>query len=107
MLEVWISSTVAESQLSSLAQFCSTCLPPLLTLDILGMDGGSSLQEGPTDMDSAPWLELLPSFVTVEDLDLSKFLVSTLRPPYESSLGKVFQRCYLRYDTFSSIGLTQ
>ena len=63
MLEVWISSTVAESQLSSLAQFCSTCLPPLLMLEFLGMDGGSSLWEGPTDMDSAPWLELLPSFV--------------------------------------------
>ena len=90
MLEVWIPSTVAESQLSSLAQFCSTCLPPLLTLEFLGMDGGSSLWEGPTDMDSAPWLELLPSFVTVEDLASSKFLVQYVAPTLRELTGEGF-----------------
>ena len=80
MLEVWISSTVAELQLSSLAQFCGTCLPPLLMLEFLSMDGGLSLWEGLTDMDSTPWLELLPLFITVEDLALSKFLVQYVVP---------------------------
>jgi hypothetical protein len=90
MLEVWISSTVAESQLSSLAQFCSTCLPPLLMLEYLDMDGDSSLWEGPTDMDSAPWLELLHSFVTVEDLALSKFLVQYVAPALRELTGAGF-----------------
>ena len=90
VLEVWILSAVAELQIVSLAQFCSTCLPPLLTLEYLDMDGGSSLWEGPTDMDSALWLELLPSFVTVKDLALSKFLVRYVAPTLQELTGEGF-----------------
>ena len=72
MLSVEISSSVLEWQITSLAQFCSTCLPPLPTLERLVMHEFSSYwPELPDDMDIAPWSELLRSFVTVKDLVLS------------------------------------
>ena len=74
MLSVKISSSVLEWQISSLAQFCSTCLPPLPTLECLVMRECRS-SDLPDDMDIAPWSELLHSFVTVKDLALSVNLV--------------------------------
>ena len=71
MLSVGISSSVLEWQISSLAQFCSTCFPPLPTLERLVMHGLGFWTELPDDMDIAPWSELLHSFVTVKDLFLS------------------------------------
>ena len=77
-LEVGISSSVPEWQLSSLAQFCGTSLPPLPTLEFLVINGnllGGELEEPTDDMESTPWLELLHSFVAVKDLYLSNHLV--------------------------------
>ena len=73
MLEVTISSKVAEWQLSSLAQFCSSSLPPLPTLERLSIRDKESILVRPEwarDMESSPWLELLHPFVTVRDLVL-------------------------------------
>ena len=77
MLSVKISSSVLEWQISSLAQFCSACLPPLPTLECLVMREcrSSDSSDLPDDMDIAPWSELLHSFVTVKDLALSVNLV--------------------------------
>ena len=75
VLEVQISSRVAEWQLSSMAQFCNTSLPPLPTLECLGIYWDFGAWPEPTDdADSAPWFELLHSFVTVKDLVLSRSL---------------------------------
>ena len=71
MLSVGISSSVLEWQISSLAQLCSTCFPPLPTLERLVMHALGFWTELPDDMDIAPWSELLHSFVTVKDLFLS------------------------------------
>ena len=75
MLSVGISSSVLEWQISSLAQFCSTCLPLLPTLECLVMHRLGSRPEISDDMDIAPWSELLHSFVTVKDLVLSHDLI--------------------------------
>ena len=75
ILEVQISSRVAEWQLSSMAQFCNTSLPSLPTLECLGIYWDFAGWPEPTDdVDSAPWLELFNSFVTVKDLVLSESL---------------------------------
>jgi len=88
MLEVRISSRVSEWQLSSLAQFCSTSLPPLPMLESLGIHG--NFLGGPEpidDMDSAPWLELLHSFATVKDLTLSGLLIRYVAPALRKLTG--------------------
>ena len=74
MLSVKISSSVLEWQISSLAQFCSACLPPFPTLECLVMREYRS-SNLPDDMDIAPWSDLLHSFVTLKDLFLSINLV--------------------------------
>jgi len=73
MLSVGISSSVIEWQLSSLAQFCSTSLPPLPTLERLVMHERRLRPESTDEMDIAPWLELLHSFITVKDFVLSLY----------------------------------
>jgi len=89
MLEVGISSTVADWQLSSLAQFCSTSLPPFSTLECLGIHEDLFWRpESTDDMDGAPWLELLHSFVTVKDLALSGFLAQYVAPPLREITGE-------------------
>jgi len=68
-LEVTISSKVAEWQLSSLAAFCSSSLPPLPTLERLSIQGHISkgVDQASTDnMESGQWLELLHPFCHCE-----------------------------------------
>jgi len=67
ILVVRISCCLIEWQLSSLAQFLSTSLPPLHTLERLRILGYSGIH----GMESSQWLELLHPFVTVRDLVLS------------------------------------
>jgi hypothetical protein len=89
LLDVTISSSVQEWQLSSLAQFCSTLLPPLTTLERLSIR--TTLLWGPQttdDMDSAPWLELVHSFVTVKDLVLSRLSFLHLGPALGELTGE-------------------
>jgi len=90
MLEVMISSRVAERQVSSLAQFCSTSLPPLpalehlfFRLDVLWGRQSSGL------LGSALWLELLHPFVTVKHMDLvSGHLVIYVVPALRELTGE-------------------
>ena len=81
MLDVTISSRVAEWQLSSLAQFCSSSLPPLSTLERLGINTyiyRGRNQVSTDGMESSQWLELLHPFVAVRDLVLpSEFRVAS------------------------------
>ena len=75
ILDVRISCSVAEWQLSSLAQICSASLPPLPTLDRLNIHEemfmpSRSRLEWPNDMETSQWLELLRPFVTVRKLDI-------------------------------------
>jgi len=71
ILEVKISSSVPEWQLSSLAQFLSASLPTLPTLERLSIHADSSSQYFPSDMENNQWLELLHPFVNVKDLYIS------------------------------------
>ena len=71
MLKVVLLSRVPEWQLSSMAEFCSTSLPPLPTLERLRIVAPRPTADLPRDMESSQWLELVRSFVTVKDLDLS------------------------------------
>ena len=72
ILEVAISCTVLEWQLSSLAQFCSASIPPLPTLERLSIYEKSDRPlYWSSDMEGSQWLELLNPFVTVRYLDLS------------------------------------
>ena len=68
MLDVTISSRVAEWQLSSLAQFCSSSFPPLPTLEHLSIH--VHIHHGLIHVESSQWLELLHPFIAVRDLDL-------------------------------------
>jgi len=63
-LDLTISSRVAEWQVSSLAQFCSSSFPPLPTLERLSIHG-YIWRDG---IESSQWLELLHPFVTVSNL---------------------------------------
>jgi hypothetical protein len=80
---VAISCTVLEWQLSSLAQFCSTSIPPLPTLERLSIYEKSDRPLAlywPSDMESSQWLELLHPFVTVRYLDLSLGVTERVAP---------------------------
>jgi hypothetical protein len=73
VLNVMISSRVAEWQVSSLAQFCSSSFPPFSKLERLSINTYmfKGLNEGWADgMESCQWLELLRPFVAVRDLVL-------------------------------------
>jgi len=88
-LDVGISCCVPERQLLSLAQFCSTSLPHLPTLERLSMH--EFMRLGPRwaeNMESTPWLELLHPFVTVKDLALSRFLAQRVAPALRELTGE-------------------
>ena len=89
MLEVGISSSVLEWQLSSLAQFCNTSLPPLPTLECLGIHTNFPMGPESTDgIESALWLELLNSFITVKDLVLFGSLIQYAAPALREITGE-------------------
>jgi len=88
-LDVGILCSMPNMQLLSLAQFCSTSLPHLPTLERLSMHELMCL--GPQwtdDMESAPWLELLHPFVAVKDLALSRFLARRVAPALRELTGE-------------------
>jgi len=71
ILDVIISSRVAEWQLSSMEQFCSSSFPPFSALERLGIRVCPDQNRVWTDdMESSQWLELLHPFVAVRDLVL-------------------------------------
>ena len=86
ILEVGISCFVSEWQLSSLAQFCGTSLPPLPTLERLSIrENVAGLWKD--DMESSQWLELLRPFVTVRQLVVSQLFASRVAPALRELTG--------------------
>jgi hypothetical protein len=107
-LGVKILSKVAEWQLSSLAQFCSSSFPPLPILERLSIDG--YIYQGPNegwtdDMESSQWLELLHPFVAVRHLVLPLQFqdASQLATALQDLMGPRQQTCYLYFDKSSYI----
>jgi hypothetical protein len=73
-----ISCTPSDWQLSSLAQACSSSLPPLSTLEHLKILSYRSHWKDA--IESTQWLEFLYSFTSVKDLDLSDELLPLIAP---------------------------
>jgi hypothetical protein len=72
-LNVGISCRQSDWQLSSLAQVCSSCLPPLSTVEHLYIHKPQHLQlDWQADVEITQWLELLHPFIAVKNLYLSK-----------------------------------
>ena len=75
-LRILCSCYAIDSQLSSLARACSTFLPPLPNLELLGIFNSKHLpslwQHG---VDNTLWMELLRPFTTVKDLVLDELVV--------------------------------
>ena len=73
VLNLLISCPTRYSHLSSLAQICSSFLPPLLSLEHLSIHKSEHLSPGwQNDVEDAKWMELLRPFITVKDLVLNK-----------------------------------
>ena len=111
LLDVTIWSSAAEFQLSSLAQFCSSSLPPLPILEHLSIHGYNyqGLNEGWTDdMEGDQWLELLHPFVAVKHLVLPLRFedASRLATALRELMGTRQQTCYLHFDESSYILIT-
>jgi len=70
-----IKSGASDWQLWSLAQVCSSFLPPLSTLECLYIREGSVRPQWDDDMENAQWLELLKPFSASKNLYLHKELV--------------------------------
>ena len=112
-LDVGILCSMPNMQLLSLAQFCSTSLPHLPTLERLSMH--ELMCSGPQwtdDMESAPWLELLHPFVAVKDLALSRFLARRVAPALrelteESVIEVLPELRHVFVDGFDPSGPTQ
>jgi len=80
-LEIVISSTQTDWQLSSLAQICVWSLPHLSTLERLDIcDDRHSSPEWQDDMENDQWLELVQPFTAVKDLHLSKDVAQRFAP---------------------------
>jgi hypothetical protein len=86
-----ISCEPLDWQISSLAQVCNTSLPPLPTLERLDIDiytDRDLLLEWQDDMEDSQWLELLPPFTSVKDLDLSEASVPFVAPALQELSGE-------------------
>ena len=70
-LEVNVRCNELDWQVSSMEQVCSSCLPPLSTLEDLYIVGGSQQSDRQDNIEDALWLELLHPFTTVKNLYLS------------------------------------
>ena len=71
-LEVKVSCRELDWQVSSLEQVCTSCLPPLSTLEVLYIYGASSMRaDRPDKIEKTLWLELLQPFTSVTKLYLS------------------------------------
>jgi hypothetical protein len=77
-LSLEISCTPSDWQLSSLAQVCSSSLPPLSTLEHLEIFSYRLHWQG--DLESTQWLELLYPFTSVTNLVLSDGFVPLVAP---------------------------
>ena len=80
-LDVTVRCIDLDWQVSSMEQVCTSCLPPLSTLDDLYIY--EDLYSPPVwqdNIENALWLELLQPFTAVKDLYLSKKFASRIMP---------------------------
>ncbi len=81
ILELGVSCAASDWQLSSLAHVCSLSLPPLPTLERLGIhEGRSSQPQWQDDVEDGQWVELFSPFTTVKTLDISETFVGRVAP---------------------------
>jgi hypothetical protein len=83
LFELRVSCKASDWQLSSLAQVCSSALPPLHALECLEVGAKEDWHKDVywhEDMEHTQWLELLHPFTSVKDLVISKDFVQLVAP---------------------------
>jgi hypothetical protein len=93
-LEVKIPCRELDRQLSSMVQICTSCLPPLSTLDDLYIDEDIDAHpEWQDNIRNMQWLELLHPFTTVKNLHLfgasASRIIPALQDPFEGRTTEV------------------
>ena len=77
-----------DSQVSSLGQICTSCLPPLSTLEDLYIFRAPIIEPcWQDDIENTLWLELLHPFATVKNLHLSKEFAPLVVPALQEIVG--------------------
>ena len=89
VLGLYILCQPFDWQLSSLAQVCSSALPPLPTLEWLEIyKSRDRLPQWQNDVENMQWLELLHPFTSVRELVLSEDLVPLVAPALQELTGE-------------------
>jgi hypothetical protein len=87
-LQVYISCSELDWQVSALEQVSTSSLPPLSTLeDLYIYEGTSSRAHWQDNMENAQWLELLHPFGTVKNLYLSREFALRIAPALQELVG--------------------
>ena len=88
-LEVPYPRDAVESRLSSLAQACSTFLPPLPSLEHLTIYNSLIFPfQWQHEVDNNQWIELLRPFTTVKDLIVDKGVALSVAPALQEFVGE-------------------
>ena len=89
-LSVDVSCRMFDWLVSSVEQVCTSCLPPLSTLEDLYMyetQYGPDRQESQDNLENALWMELLSPFAAVENLYLSRKFAPHIAPALQELVG--------------------
>ena len=86
-LEVNISCSELDWQVSSMEQVCSSCLPPLPTLDLHIEGNPHYRQHWQGNVENALWLQLLHPFTSVKNLYLSEEIAQRIVPALQELVG--------------------
>jgi hypothetical protein len=88
-LELKISCSQSEWQLSAVAQVCSSLLQAFIpTLECLYIENGSSQARWQDDIQNNQWLELLEPFTAVKDLFLTNEFAPRITPALQDLVGE-------------------
>jgi F-box-like len=86
-LEVIISCSELDWQVSCIGQVCSSCLPPLPTLDLKIQGNPHYRQHWQGNVENALWLRLLHPFTSVKNLYLSEEIARRIVPALQELVG--------------------
>jgi hypothetical protein len=87
-LKVKVLCIESDWQVSSLEQVCTSCLPPLMTLeDLYVYENVLKKSTWEDNIENALWLELLQPFTTVKDLYISKEFAPRIMPALQGLVG--------------------
>ena len=86
-LEVNISCRELDWQVSSMEQVCTSCLPPLPTLDLHIEGNPHYRQHWQGNVENALWLRLLHPFTSVKNLYLSEEFARRIVPALQELVG--------------------